>query len=488
MPLGIKVTTGETSGSAGSSIVTGTAFIIGLADWGVFTPTLVRSAAGYLAAFGERTATSSKLFDAVETFFQLGGERAYIQRCGKEASGEKAKPAAQLKGASHAEQIKVVAKYVGTLGNKLKIEVVENEAKTEYEVLILNEASELLETTGLLKEAKQLVGKSSAWVTYAEGTKFAEGETEKLEKLTAKAFSGGTNPAASITSALAKESLELLPKTLGPGQVLIPSVTGEPTEEATHKLMGEHSEKNNRVALCDLTDSSSSTTLVSNKKTYANNIAAYMEFHSSSCIIPGVTLGTTRTVAGSAVVAGLCAQVAKTENDNLAPAGVTYSLAPFVTGFTNTFSLTQMQTLGENGINAFAERQSKPVLYNFVSAIPVTTDKIFWQFSASRERMHLVWAAEEIAETYLFKQIDGRKQLLGRFQGALGAMLGRQWTLGALYGETAAEGGVVYVGEPINTPTTIAEGQLNAELKVRISPFAESIAITIISSPITEAI
>jgi hypothetical protein len=163
-------------------------------------------------------------------------------------------------------------------------------------------------------------------------------------------------------------------------------------------------------------------------------------------------------------------------------------LAPFVQGFTNTFTFTQMNTLAENGINPFAERQTKPVLYDWVSALPKTTDKIFYQFSASRERMHLQWAGEEIAESFLFQTIDGRKQLISGFQGALAGMCKRQWELNALFGNTASEAFAVNVASPINTPTTISEGQLNAELRVRLSPYAESIAVVIISAPVTESV
>jgi len=489
--LGIAVATSETAGSAGVSIQTGTAFILGLTDSGPSTPQLIGSEAAYVSLYGERTATSSVSFDAVSTFFNLNGARCYFLRVGKEASGKRAEPAAQLKAAAHAEAIKVVAKYVGTLGNKLQVEVKESGA--EYEVVILNAASEVLETTGLLKEAKQLIGLTSPYVIYEEGTKYAEGKTEKLEKLAAKKLEGGVNPSATITEALVKEALELLPKTLGPGQVLIPATAGEPVEEKVHILMGEHSLKTNRVALCDIADSAVTATLIGNKKTYAAGIAGYMAFFSSSCVIAGVTLGTTRTIPASVIAAGLCAQVAKTENDNQAPAGVQWTgagqgLAGVVTGFTNTFSKTNMELLAENGINPFAERQTKLVLYDFVSALPRTTDKIFCQFSASRERMHLVWAAEEVAEGFLFLPIDGRKQLFSAFQNALQAMLLRQYNLKALFGETAQEAFLVNLAEPVNTLTTQSEGQLNAELRVRLSPYAEAINLTIVSSSVAEPV
>lgn len=482
--LGIGVTTGETPSSAGSSTSTGTAFILGLTDSGPFTPQLVKSPAAYQAIFGERTATGQSSFDAVETFFTLEGAQCYFQRVGKESSA--AAGTKELATATHAKTLVATAKYKGTFGNKYQLEVTAGE-----ELLVLNEASEVLERFPA-KKASEVLAATSAYVAFSEGSEYSTGKTEALKAIAAAKLTGGTNPSTTVTEALAKEALELLPKTLGPGQVLIvaPSLSGEVLEEKVHVLMGEHAQKNNRIALCDIADAATTATLISNKKTYAAGIAGYMAFFSSSCIIPGVTLGTTRKVPASAVAAGLCAQVAKTTNDNQAPAGITWPLSPFVTGFTNTFGKTEMETLAENGINPFAERTGGkiPCLYDFVSALPRTTDRIFCQLTASRERMHLVWASEEVAEPFLFKQIDGRKQLLSAFQGALQGMLKGQWELGALYGLSAPEAYLVNIAEPVNTLTTISEGQVNAELRVRFSPFAEAINILVINSPITEAV
>lgn len=481
--LGIGVTTTETPGSAGSSTSTGTAFILGLTDSGPFTPQLVKSPAAYQALYGERTATGQSMFDAVETFFTLEGAQCYIQRVGKEASA--AAGAKELATATHAKTLIATAKYKGTFGNKYKLEV------AAEELVVQNEAGEVLEKFPA-KKASEVLTATSAFVVFSEGSEYGTGKTEALKAIAAAALTGGTNPSATVTEVLAKEALELLPKTLGPGQVLIvaPSLTGEALEEKTHILMGEHAKNTNRIALCDIADSATVATLITNKKTYAAGIADRMAFFSSSCIVPGVTLGTTRTVPASAVVAGLCAQIARSTNDNQAPGGINYPLSPFVTGFTNTFSKTSMETLAENGINPFAERTGGkiPCLYDFVSAQPKTTDRIFYQLSASRERMHIVWATEEILEPFLFKQIDGRGLLLSAVRGAVGGMLKGQWELNTLFGNSPAEAYLVNTAEPINTLTTESEGQINVEIRARFSPYVEAMNAVLVNSPITEAV
>jgi hypothetical protein len=102
--------------------------------------------------------------------------------------------------------------------------------------------------------------------------------------------------------------------------------------------------------------------------------------------------------------------------------------------------------------------------------------------------MQLVAEAEEIGERFIFSTLDGRHQKRAKFAGELQSMIKQHWENGALYGETAQEAGIVNVGEPVNTPTTEANGELKAELIVRISPVAESVKITITSRPITEPV
>ncbi len=87
----------------------------------------------------------------------------------------------ELEGALHKETIRVEAQ--GALASELKIEV--KESGGEFEVLVLNGKSEKLETTGLLKEAKQLLTLTSPYVIYGEGAKYAEGKAEKLKALAA---------------------------------------------------------------------------------------------------------------------------------------------------------------------------------------------------------------------------------------------------------------------------------------------------------------
>lgn len=490
MPFGIKVSSSETAQSAGTSISTGTGFPIGLTDSGPFTPTLVKSLAGYISIFGERTATSSVMYDDIQAAFNLGMAQVYVTRAGKESSAAAASK--ELATAGAAKTLIVKAKYTGTLGNKLKIE------GSATELIVQNEAGEVLEAFKGTK-ASEFLSLASSYITVTEGSEYSTGKGEALKAVAAAALTGGTNPATEISEALAKEALERILKTYGPGQVWMPATEKEPVKKGIHVLMGEHCQttKNNRFAICDLADSASPATLITAKESYPANIAGYMIFHSSSCIVPGITANTTRKIPGSGVIAALCAQAAATGNDNQAPVGIGWAppaygpggIANYVTGFTNTFTLAQMAELSEAGINSWYVTPSGiPCLYGFVTALPYSTDKIYWQASASRERMHLVWQSEEILEQFFGRTIDGRGILLSKLQGELQGVITEHWNETALFGESAATAGVANVQPPINTPATEQAGELNAELKVRISPFVNSLSEIIVATPITESV
>jgi len=490
MPFGIKVVATETAQSAGTSISTGTGFPLGLTDSGPFTTTLIKSLSAYVATFGERTATSAVMYDEIQAFFALGGAQVYVTRIGKESAATAASK--ELATAGAAKTLIVKAKYRGTLGNKLKIEA------NATELVIQNEAGEVLETIKGTK-ASEFLGINSPYIVVEEGSEYATGKGEALKVVAAAALTGGVNPATEILEAAVKEALERILKTYGPGQVWIPATEKEPVKKGIHVLMGEHCQasKNNRFAICDLADSSNPATLITAKEAYAAGIAGYMIFHSSSCIVPGLTPSTTRKIAGSGVIAALCAQVATTGNDNQAPIGPGWSppgqpaggISNFVQSFTNTFTLAQMTELSEAGINSwYVTPAGIPCLYGFVTALTYATDRIFWQASASRERMHLIAQSEELLEKYFGRTIDGRGILLSKLQGELQGVIAEHWKENALFGESAATAGVANVGEPINTPATEQAGELNAELKVRISPYANSISEFIVSVPITESV
>lgn len=484
MAFGVTVETGETPQSAGISTSTGTVFAVAPANYGPETPTLIKSLAEAKTIYGGRETESLELYDALNGAFSIGAARAYVQRIGT-AAGVAA--TLELEDSASAKPTNVTAKYKGTLGNSLKIEVKELAGKTKFEVIILNSENEVLEKTPEFATPAALYAWSKTHETYVVFTEKSASVLILKAKVATK-LATGANPTQSEAATIA--AIENVPKSLGPGQLIVLGATNG--EAKVFQAMAEHAQKNNRHALADLkgakTAGTTAATLITEKGAISAGLAGYIDFFSSACTATGLTLGTTRTIPASAIVAGLFARVARTGNDNQAPSGRSWSLAPFVTGFVNTYTEANMNTLNEAGINCFAERFGILCLYGDRTALSPEVDRIFYQFPASRERMHLIAESEEIGERFIFGTLDGRHQKRAKFQGELQGMIKRHWEVNALYGETAQEAGVVNVNEPINTPATEQAGELNAELIVRISPTAEAIKIIITSAPITEAV
>lgn len=479
-PLGPTVTTGETSGASTTAASTGTAFVVGLADSGPFTATLLRSLNEYIATFGPRTSTSAKLYDWIDSFFALQGAQCYVAR----ANSSAAKTAElTLNDSGNKPTLLVRAKYAGVYGNTLKIEVITE--SSEAEVRVLNSEGELLETSGKLKTQAEILAWAEKHTSYVTITQSEASEhTSNLPKtVAAKALTGGVNPSPTEAEEIATLSA-FAGHDYGPGQVAFAGLTSE----AAHVGLAEHAQSHNRDAWGDLEDQASTSSLIAEKGTLSAGIAPYINFTASSVIVQGTVPGTTRTVAASAIACALCAKVSAQGNDNIAPAGVNWPLEPYVLGFTKAWTQAEMETLNAAQINAFAIRNGVLCLYGFVSGIASTVDQIFWQATAVRTRMRLVARAKEAGEKFMFTTLDGRRHDIANFAAALQDIGLEEWEHGALFGNAASEASEVNVAEPINTLKTMQEGKLCAQWNVRISPFAEAVPINIVVAPVTETV
>lgn len=475
--LGVTVTTSETPQSGGVPTNTSTAFIAGLADQGPATAQLVRSVPEYIAIYGPRSTTSSVLFDSLDAYFREGGVRAYVARV---TDSTATTASVNLNDSGAHPTLTVSAKTPGVDGNNLLVAVAVT--GTSFVLTITDSAGDVLETSPTLANQAAAIAWAAQYVTVAAATGVGA-TTLNPVAVSATPLIGGAN-ANDLTDNSYVAALTQFVLTLGPGQVLAP---GRTSATVWNGLLS-HAQANNRFACLDVADSPVASTLVAaigTTGTAAN--ASYGAFFASQVTVPGLTPGTTRTVPASAVGAALCASVSQTGNDNQAPAGQDWALE-YVTGFTQTYNQADTQTLNNAGINTFANRYNTLCLFGFSTPISQSADLIFWQASASRERMALVAGAQAIAEPFLFNTLDGRNITLTAFKGQLQGLVARHWASNALYGLTAAEAGLVLVDPPANTPATEAAGQLNASLVVRISPFAQYVTINIASTPITNVV
>jgi hypothetical protein len=295
--------------------------------------------------------------------------------------------------------------------------------------------------------------------------------------------------AASQDAAGLNDALAVFGPQLGPGQV---SAINVDPDADVYSALFTHAAENNRVVVADVTSAPASgiTDYEALADAVPPNDASYGALFGPWAVGPGpagVSGVTSRQVPASPVIAALCARVDEAGNPNRAAAGRDYPLR-YVEDLAETFSLTDIDTLLNNGVNSMADIYGVLENYGFQTTLAQSDQTPFWQFNCSRMRMALVAQAKALGENYMFKPLDGRGLVEGALKTDIDAMLLGYYNVGALYGTTPEEAFQVDVTSAINTPDTIAQGELHAVASVKLSLHAKSIVIELVSVPVTGAV
>lgn len=547
--VGITVVANEAPPASGPPTATGTAFFVGRADAGSTSTALkLQSQSDFISSCAPwgRTATNSALYDAADAYFREGGNVLYV---GRVVGATPVNASLALQDSAAATALTIAAATPGIAGNSINVVVTNASATTftantasstalsnissfanigpgtpisgtgipanttivsvntaaatavisnaatatatgvtmtptSFTITLQDANGNLLATSGALVNTAAAVtwGASQSLVTVTQGASI-----KSPVALSATPLAGGTDDFGTATLSNWATALNLFLATLGPGQVAAPGRTNSLLAGIWSTLL-THAATYNRFALLDVDDNQTASTLIANTAaiTTASN-ASYGYFQASSCQIPGITPGTIRTVAASAVIAGLCARVDQAGNPNRAAAGLSWPLL-YVTGLTTTYVMADVISLNNAGINTFQNRFGTLENYGFSTPVPQTTDPIYWQAEHSRLRMALVAAAAAIGEPFLFAQLDGQGTTISGFGAAIAAMLDGYYRAGALYGPTPAQAYTVDVGPRVNTPASIAAGQLKAAASVRMSPHAQAVEIDLSAVPVTQPV
>ena len=169
-------------------------------------------------------------------------------------------------------------------------------------------------------------------------------------------------------------------------------------------------------------------------------------------------------------------------------AGQTYGLSRTALALSQTYPDASRDTLTASGVNT--ARGDLGVIESYGSRTLVDAVAFpQWRELAQRRLIMAITAeAEAIAEQHLFAVIDGRGHEIAVFGGQLTAMLVPYYDQGALYGATPQEAFTVDVGAAVNTPATIASGQLRAVIALRFSHMAELVYVEIVKVETTQSL
>lgn len=495
MRIGVGVVTSEIPTATNNPFNTANAFKIGLADWGpVGTAAKCLSINDVSTTIGPRSTTNQTLWDACDTHFKIGGGVLYVSRI---VGTTPVAATLTLQDVTPHPTVVVTAKYSGAYGNSLYVKV--TIVSTNYTVTIQDVSGNVLETHGPFANASGnaplLADTSSTLVNFTQsaGSGFT---TVSPNTLTATALATGTSDSGTVALANLQAALDAFSGKLGPGQVSADGYTNT-TVSGIWSALDVHANAKNRVAIKDTDDGQTAATIVSAVGSYGTaTTASWGGFWAGRCQVPGITPGTTRTVPASSVISALCSLADATGNPNIAAAGDRFPLK-YVTGFTGTngaplYSQTDIDTLNAAGINSFNVVFGVNENYGFVTPVLQTTDTVYWQLNHARLRMAIVAAFQVIAQPFVFSQLDGQGLDIAAFAGDLGAYLStladpQVGAISTLAPDGSQDQGFTVDTSP-NTPTTIAAGQLLANVSARFSPFAQLVQIQLNAIPATQSL
>lgn len=481
---GVNVTVNAPSSSPIPNAPTGTWFVTGVTAGGpsgIAVP--VNSIQDYTTYFGGRTVASAYLYDALDIYFREGGIRAYVSNV--IATGGTPTPApavATVKDSSAATTATLTAIGNGAWGNNLTATLTAVTAggfslSVAYNGVTLATSPPLfygadvvnwvnsLQTPGILCTAT--IGSSANAI--ATVSTFANGQD------------GTTINEACYTAALTAFTPDL-----GPGQVSSPGRT----TAAGYQALGNHAAANNRVAILDAADTASASTLITSATALqagggnAMTDSSYAAMFGPWVTTPGI--GTTtpnssapvfyRTVAPSAFAAANMAAVDAVNDCNVAAAGIQNGSCTYALNVTQTYSASDRANLNAAGVNVIRNINGTVAIYGFRS---LSSDTNWTMLNNVRFRMQIIRDMDIVAEPFVFAEIDGKGQIFSRLAGAISGQCQLYWLRNSLYGANISDAFSVNCGPQVNTPTTIAAGQLIAQVNLRMSPQAELVSVVV---------
>lgn len=462
---------------------TGVWNVVGVTERGrVDLPLTLRSMGDYERYLGSRTPAAMTLYDSMDAFFRGGGVEARVARVAG-AGAVKATRTLSDRAGAPAPTLAVDALGPGTYGNAFTVQVIDGVTANTF-ILVIAQSGVELERSPELANPTAAV----AWGASAEHV--------RVRDLAAATVAPNNNPAVAAATALATgtegagvvdadrvAALTRLPQSLGAGQVSVPGST----TATIHNALVAHANANNRVALLDSPDTPTVGTLAALRAAVTAGGPEVAGIFAPWVQVPGVVPRTIRTVPPSAVVAALIARSDSRNSTNVPPAGGN-GVASYALAVSREWTDTERETLNAAGVNVLRQVGSDVQLYGFRSLANPVTAPAWLSLAAVRLRMAIAAEAVFIGEHYLFAQLDGRGKKLAEFNGALVGMLLGHYNADALYGEQPSEAFSVDTGPGVNTPTTLAAGELRAVLAIRVSPFAELVTIEIVKVAITDVL
>jgi hypothetical protein len=300
------------------------------------------------------------------------------------------------------------------------------------------------------------------------------------------AFTGGSDGTVPVVDpdVLLEACLEIDPA-LGPGQLSAPGKTAL----GQHEALLRGADFGNRVAFLDADPTADEAELTAHVKQLRTlEVDRCGGLFAPRAVIPGLAINTRRIVPWSGIQSGLTAH--RDTFGNIAqPAAGRYGISRAAFALEREYDDDERERLMLAGVNTARVIQQSVRAYGFRSLVDPEGPRRAWlQLSGVRTAMAIKAEGDAEAENYVFAVLDGRLRKIAEFGAALSGICLRYWQNDALFGLTSEDAFRVDVGDAVNTPETIADGQLRGALLLKVAPFAEFVEVLIVKQAITESL
>ena len=487
----------EPSPGGGGELDLGQAFMIGEADRGpTVTPATVHSQADWERFFGSTGGLQAR--NSARAFFtERGANMSFVRLV-----GDAAKTAEVEMG-----ELQVSASSPGTWANDVTVTVV-----SDVSPLLLADPEDPGDGNGngdgngstppapvriVVTEGGVVTERSARLRTIADAVSWASQTSQYLSvaaddgteedgipvTATPAALAGGVDD-ANITPSVVATALSRFTYNMGFAQVLYPGCT----DPDMHAAILDHCWTNRRPALLDLNDTDEPSIAADANALHVVTGSRYACALAPRLVYPGPVAGTTALVPYSAIQAGIIARAdAQTGNPNEAAAGNNgESLAALALSL--DFDDDTRELLNDLGVT-LPKLMRSDVIRTYGTRTVAGPDDTNWMwFPGARTILAMAAEFDNASEEFVHRQIDGQGRLFTKLQVALGGICLDFFGLGALYGDQPEDAFTIDTGPSVNTIDTIANGEVHAVVRVRVSPPGEWVQIEIQKTPLSMAV
>ena len=499
---GVNINVTASASSPSVNAATGTWFVLGVAAGPANIAVPVNSISDFNTYFGQIVngqitgrytlnshVDSTLLYDALDVFFREGGVNAYVSRIQPTSTGVTATSVAS------GGKFLLTANGKGTWANSsdsdasgviLTLSGATVNSNTVYTATITYNGNTMARTGGLASDVDVVnwINGLPAYQSMVTASSISGSSVLPASGSSVSVYlSGGTD--VSVADADVPVALTAFTDAFGPGQISYPGATST----TTYLNLANHAKAFNRVAVLDAQNTATASDIMDDAATVQGTALdpSYASIFAPWLIVPGLVNTNpnqpagaviNRTVAPSALAAAKMAANDSVTDANNPAAGINNGKSNYAVNVSAAFDATQRGELNSAGVNVIRNVPGANIIavYGYRSLAFDAN----WQFLNNvRFRMQVTRDFNFIAESFVFAEIDGKGHLFATLNGALAGQCQSYWTRKSIYGATPSEAFSVNTGPQINTPATIAAGQVNAAVNLRMSPFGEFVTVNV---------